>query len=72
MRQFPGIRARLALLLAPSAAEARFNEEVRFHIDMESERLIREEGVSPEEADRRALIEPMAQEPTLVRVAKKL
>src|SRR4051812_41063358 len=47
-------RARLRLMLAPRAAEARMNEEVRFHIDMETERLVREEGLSPGKARSRA------------------
>ena len=54
MSVFSGLRARLALLLSPRAAAARVDDELRFHIDMESERLIREEGVLPEEANRRA------------------
>jgi hypothetical protein len=32
------------------------NEEVRFHIDMETEKLVREEGLEPGEARRRALV----------------
>jgi hypothetical protein len=34
-------------LFAPRAAEARSNEEMDFHIAMETDRLIREERVSP-------------------------
>src|SRR6185503_16513032 len=48
-------RARLHLLFAPRAAEARSNEEMEFHIEMEVNRLVREERFSPEEARRRAL-----------------
>ncbi|HEX2205179.1 MAG TPA: permease prefix domain 1-containing protein, partial [Longimicrobium sp.] len=49
-------RARLRLLLAPGAAEARMDEEIRFHIEMETERLAREAGLDPVEARRRALV----------------
>ena len=49
-------RARLRLLFARGAAEARMNEEIGFHIDMEMARLVREQGVSRDEARRRALI----------------
>jgi putative ABC transport system permease protein len=51
-----GARARLALLFSARAADARFNEEIAFHIDMESERLRREEGLDEAEARRRALV----------------
>ena len=54
MSWFSGARARLQLLFRPRAAEARINEEVRFHLDMETSRLIREEHLSPDEARRRA------------------
>lgn len=54
MSLLSGIRARLALLLRPRAARSRIDDEVRFHIEMESERLIRAEGLTPEEAHRRA------------------
>jgi predicted permease len=47
-------RARLHLLFAPRAAEARTNEEMDFHIAMETDRLIREEGLSAPDARRRA------------------
>lgn len=55
MSWFAAARARLHLLFAPHAAEARTDEEMRFHIDMEANRLVREERLSPEEARRRAL-----------------
>ena len=48
-------RARLHLLFAPRSAEARTNEEMDFHIAMETDRLVREERLSPEDARRRAL-----------------
>jgi predicted permease len=51
---FDGIRARLRLVSRQSA-ESRFDREMRFHVEMEAERLARDEGVPPEEARRRAL-----------------
>src|SRR4051794_39894160 len=56
MSWFEGARARLHLLLGRRAAEARMNEEVGFHIDMETERLVREEHLPHDEARRRALV----------------
>ena len=47
-------RARLHLLFARRAAESRMDEELAFHIDMETQRLVRE-GLSPEEARRRTI-----------------
>jgi len=49
-------RTRLSLLFARDAAESRMNEEIEFHIEMETDRLVREQGVAPEEARRRALV----------------
>jgi predicted permease len=51
-----GIRARLVLLLGRRAVESRIDEEVHFHVEMETERLIRESGFAPDEARRRALV----------------
>ena len=34
--------------------DAAMEEEMRFHIDMEAERLVRERGLSPREARRQA------------------
>jgi putative ABC transport system permease protein len=56
MSWFSGARARIHLLFASRAAESRIKEEVRFHIEMETERLIREEGLTPDEALRRARV----------------
>jgi hypothetical protein len=50
-----GTRARLRLFFGRRAAESRMNEEIRFHVEMETERLLRE-GLPPREARRRALI----------------
>src|SRR5215211_9030929 len=54
MSWISGVRARLHLLFAARAAESRMSEEVRFHLEMETDRLIREEGLPPDEALRRA------------------
>ena len=51
-----GLTARARLLFAPRGAESRVNEEMRFHIEMEAERIVREEGVDAIEARRRALV----------------
>ena len=56
MSWIDGARARLALLFSAKAAEARFSEEIGFHIEMETERLRREEGLDAAEARRRALV----------------
>lgn len=42
-------------LLSRGDAESRFDREIRFHVDMEAERLVREFGLAPAEAQRRAL-----------------
>jgi putative ABC transport system permease protein len=49
-------RTRLRLLFSRRDAEARMDEEFRFHLDMETERLVREQGLPPSEARRRARI----------------
>jgi predicted permease len=54
MKWFHAARAR-SRLLAPRAAEARIDDEIRFHIEMETERLIRERKLDHNEARRRAL-----------------
>ena len=55
MSWFHAARARLRLL-ARRDAESRFDHEIRFHIDMESVRLVREKGLAPDDARRRALV----------------
>jgi predicted permease len=55
MRWIHAARARARLLFGREAEE-RMNEEFRFHLDMEAERLGREEGLAPQEARRRAVI----------------
>ena len=54
MTWFHAARARLRLL-APRAAKSRIDDEIRFHIDMETQRLVREEKLDHDEARRRAL-----------------
>ncbi|MCY4658549.1 MAG: ABC transporter permease [Acidobacteria bacterium] len=54
MRWVDVARARLRLLLFGEEVEQRVDEEFRFHLDMETERLVREAGVDPREARRRA------------------
>jgi predicted permease len=56
MRWFDAIRTRLGLLVGRRAAESRMNEEFCFHVEMEADRLVREEGLHPAEARRRALV----------------
>jgi predicted permease len=53
MSWWKGIAARARSLVRPGAAEARLDEEFRFHLETETEHLIRE-GVPPDEARRRA------------------
>ena len=55
MKWFHAARARLRLL-APRTAESRIDDEIRFHIEMETERIIREQQLEPDEARRRALV----------------
>ena len=49
-------RTRLRLLFSRRDAEGRMEEEFRFHIDMEADRLVRDEQLDPAEARRRARI----------------
>ena len=55
MTWFDSARARLRLL-PRRAAESRIDEEIHFHIDMETDRLMREEKLDRAEARRRALV----------------
>ena len=48
-------RTRARLLLSGRASESRTDEEFHFHVDMETERLVRAQGLSRDEARRRAL-----------------
>ncbi len=55
MKWIDSARARLRLLFARRAAESRMNSEFRFHIEMETDRLMRAKGLAPDEARRHAL-----------------
>jgi predicted permease len=55
MSWLSGARARLHLLFSRRSAESRIDEELGFHLEMETARLIREQGLPPGEARRRAL-----------------
>ena len=55
MKWLDSARARLRLLFARGAAESRMNAEFRFHVEMETDRLMRAKGLAPDEARRRAL-----------------
>src|SRR5687767_3005210 len=56
MSWFRGLGARLRLLATSRSAEQRMSEEFQFHIDMETDRLVRETGLSRDEARRKALV----------------
>jgi putative ABC transport system permease protein len=55
MSRLKGLAARARSIFRPDDAEARRDEEFRFHLETETEHLIRE-GVPPVEARRRALV----------------
>jgi hypothetical protein len=55
MSWFDGVRARLRLL-ANRSADQRTQHEFGYHLEMEAERLVREHGLSPAEAPRRAAV----------------
>lgn len=55
MSWFHGVRARLRLL-SRRTAESRIDREIGFHIDMETDRLVREQQLDRDEARRRALV----------------
>jgi predicted permease len=55
MSRLLGLAARLRLLFARRTAESRIDRELQFHIEMETERLIHELQIAPEEARRRVL-----------------
>jgi putative ABC transport system permease protein len=52
MSLFSAARTRLQLLFARRTSESRINEELAFHIDMETQRLVREQGLAAGEARR--------------------
>ena len=49
-------RTRLRLLFGRRTAESRMDQEFRFHLEMETDRLMREKGLDAVEARRRALV----------------
>ncbi|HEU4752536.1 MAG TPA: permease prefix domain 1-containing protein, partial [Armatimonadota bacterium] len=55
MGRLTGLSARLRQLLHRSAAEERMREEIRFHLEMETEKNLRA-GMPPAEARRRAVL----------------
>src|SRR5215471_7398500 len=55
MSAWKGLLARARSILRPGDAEARLDEEFRFHVETQTEHLIRE-GVPPAEARRQALL----------------
>src|SRR5687768_17684998 len=55
MTWFHAAKARLRLL-SRRAAESRIDNEIRFHIEMETDRLVREQKLDRDEARRRALV----------------
>jgi predicted permease len=55
MQWFDSVRTRLRLLLARRAVDSRMNDEFQFHIEMETERLMRTGALAADEARRQAL-----------------
>lgn len=55
MSWYDGARARARLLFSGRAAESRFDEEIRLHIDLETARLMHDGHLDAAEARRRAL-----------------
>src|SRR5688500_17179549 len=55
MTWFHAAKARLRLL-SRRAAESRIDNEIRFHLEMETDRLVREQKLDRDEARRRALV----------------
>lgn len=56
MSWITGVRARWEQVLKRGAADERMDEEIRFHLERETERLQRERGLSHEEARRQAVL----------------
>ncbi len=56
MKWLDAARARLRVLFARRAAESRMNEEFRLHVDLETDRLMQDKGLAPDEARRLALV----------------
>jgi putative ABC transport system permease protein len=56
MSSFKGLRARLRSIAGSRSSESRMEEEFRFHVEMETNRLVEQQGLSRPEAHRRALV----------------
>jgi putative ABC transport system permease protein len=56
MRWWSAVREAVRGVLFRGRADAELHDELRFHLNMEAERLVRDEGLSPAEARRRARI----------------
>ncbi len=56
MSWLTGVRARFGHMLKRGMAEERMEEEISFHLEMEAERLRREDGLSSEESHRQAVL----------------
>jgi hypothetical protein len=65
------VRARIRLLLGRRAAEQRMDEEMRFHVEMEAERLVRERGLEAGEAQRQARVAFGGEEPQVTALQRK-
>src|SRR5262245_21287805 len=63
MKWLDSARVRLRLLFARRAAESRMTDELKFHLEMETDQLMRVKGLAPDEARRQALIAFAAVEP---------
>ena len=56
MSWIKGLSARLRSIFGARSSESRMEEEFRFHVEMETRRLIEDERLAPDEARRHALI----------------
>jgi hypothetical protein len=56
MSWFHGTLSRARLLFRRRSSDARIEREFAFHVDMETQRLIHEHGLTPNEARRQALV----------------
>ena len=56
MDRLKGILKQLRSLLRKEAVERELDEELRFHVEKEADRLVREEGIGRAEARRRAMV----------------
>ena len=56
MKWLDAARTRVRLVFDRRSAESRMNQEFRFHIEMETEQLMRAKGLSHHEARRQALV----------------